>query len=176
MEVRCRLGFLCISLIIFHVVNWDADEEEELIVAGKEGVWHFDRKAGSWSATQLSKPFAGEVRDGKLPNGKRFIATIEPKHGATSAVYVEPEKEGETWQPLKVLDRSLKDGHAVVCADFLGVGSDQVVVGWRGMNDPGVPGIKMFTPLDQAGSKWRGNTGLGRRRSRGRHESGRYER
>lgn len=139
----------------FHVVNWDADEEEELIVAGKEGVWHFDRKAGSWSATQLSKPFAGEVRDGKLPNGKRFIATIEPKHGATSAVYVEPEKEGETWQPLKVLDRSLKDGHAVVCADFLGVGSDQVVVGWRGMNDPGVPGIKMFTPLDQAGSKWR---------------------
>lgn len=138
----------------FHIVNWDADEEEEMIVAGKEGVWHFDRQAEGWAAKQLSKPFAGEVRDGKLPNGKRFIATIEPKHGATSAVYVEPKEKDAMWQPLKVLDRSLKDGHAVVCADFLGVGSDQVVVGWRAMNDPGVPGIKMFTPLDANGSKW----------------------
>ena len=25
----------------FHPVNWDDDEEEELIIAGKEGVWHF---------------------------------------------------------------------------------------------------------------------------------------
>ena len=29
------------------------------------------------------------------------------------------------------------------------------VVGWRAMNAPGVPGIKMFTPMDKDGKRWR---------------------
>ena len=72
-----------------------------------------------------------------------------------AAAYTEPEKPGQLWQPCLVLDNKIKDGHAVACADFLGVGSDQVIVGWRAMNDPGIPGIKLFTPLDASGSKWR---------------------
>ncbi len=140
----------------FHQVNWDNDAEEELIVAGKEGVWHFDKRAdGDWKATQLTDKFAGEIRDGKLPNGRRFIATVEPKHGSVCAVYVEPDSRGELWPALKVLDDQLKDGHALACADYLGVGSDQIVVGWRAMNDPGIPGIKMFTPMDADGTTWR---------------------
>jgi len=139
----------------FHVVNWDDDLEEEMIIAGKEGVWHFDRREDGWSATQLTKNFAGEIRDGRLPNGKRFIVTIEPMHGSSSAVYREPKKKGELWQSVKVLDEALKDGHAVACADYLGVGSDQIVVGWRAMNERGVPGIKLFTPMDEAGKRWR---------------------
>ena len=139
----------------FHVVNWDDDPEEEMIIAGKEGVWHFDRRDENWKATQLTENFAGEIRDGRLPNGKRFIVTVEPMHGSSSAVYTEPKRQGELWRPLKVLDESLKDGHALACADYLGVGSDQVVVGWRAMNTPGVPGIKLFTPLDKDGSRWR---------------------
>ena len=103
----------------------------------------------------LTKNFAGEIRDGKLPNGKRFIAAIEPMHGSTSAVYSEPKKKGDLWEPVKVLDAALKDGHAIACADYLGVGSDQIVVGWRAMNDPGIPGIKLFTPLDKNAAKWR---------------------
>lgn len=142
----------------FHPVNWDDDPEEELIIAAKEGVWHFDRqsdKPGDWKATQLTEQFAGEIRDGKLPGGKRFIATVEPKHGSVCAIYVEPETPGKLWPALKVLDNELKDGHALAVADFLNVGSDQIVVGWRAMNDPGVPGIKMFTPLDKDGTQWR---------------------
>lgn len=139
----------------FHIVNWDDDPEEELIIAAKEGVWHFDQGKQGWDATQLTKNFAGEIRDGKLPNGRRFIVTVEPKHGSVSAVYGEPEKPGQLWEPLHVLDDQLKDGHALAVADYLGVGSDQIVVGWRAMNDPGVPGIKMFAPLDEAGSRWR---------------------
>lgn len=139
----------------FHPVNWDEDDEEELIVAGKEGVWHFDRGQDDWTATQLTDKFAGEIRDGILPNGKRFIVTVEPKHGSVCAVYTEPEKSGDMWQPLQILDEKLKDGHALACADYLGVGSDQIVVGWRAMNDPGVPGIKMFAPLDKDGNNWR---------------------
>jgi hypothetical protein len=139
----------------FHPVNWDDDEEEEMIIAGKEGVWHFDKQEKDWAATRLTEKFAGEIRDGKLPNGRRFIVTVEPKHGNTCAVYVQPANKKGLWQPLKVLDEKLKDGHALACADYLGVGSDQIVVGWRAMNTPGIPGIKIFTPLDSDGKQWR---------------------
>ncbi len=153
-----KFGVVCDFMHLshnFHPVNWDEDDEEELIIAGKEGVWHFDRQKDDWKATQLTKQFAGEIRDGRLPNGKRFIVTIEPKHGSVSAVYSEPARKGNLWEPVKVLDEALKDGHALACADYLGVGSDQIVVGWRAMNDPGVPGIKLFTPLNKDGSEWR---------------------
>ena len=153
-----KFGVVCDFMHLshnFHPVNWDDDDEEEMIIAGKEGVWHFDKENGDWSAIQLTKNFAGEIRDGRLPNGKRFTVAIEPMHGSTSAVYREPKKKGDLWEPVKVLDAALKDGHALACADYLGVGSDQIVVGWRAMNDPGVPGIKLFTPLDKARAKWR---------------------
>jgi len=146
----------------FHPVNWDDDPEEELIVAAKEGVWHFDRTRGEggpskWKSTQLTSEFAGEIRDGKLPDGKRFIVAIQPMHGSVAAAYREPESNAQTWELCKILSESLKDGHALACADFLGVGYDQIVVGWRAMNDPGVPGIKLFTPLDSNGNHWREN-------------------
>ena len=160
LRIRLTNGRLMLSATLcifhnFHPVNWDDDPEEELIVAGKEGVWHFDRKEKEWAATQLTDQFAGEIRDGRLPNGRRFIATVEPKHGSICAVYVQPEEPTEKWEQLAVLDDQLKDGHALACADYLGVGSDQIVVGWRAMNDPGVPGIKLFTPLDKDGTRWR---------------------
>lgn len=152
-----KFGVVCDFIHLshnFHPVNWDDDPEEELIIAGKEGVWHFDRQENDWEATQLTENFAGEIRDGRLPNGQRFIATVEPKHGSVCAVYREPRQKGKLWPALRVLDDRLKDGHALACDDFLGVGSDQIVVGWRAMNDPGVPGIKLFTPLDRNATKW----------------------
>ena len=142
----------------FHPVNWDDDPEEELIVAAKEGAWHFDRGAERWTATQLTDQFAGEIRDGKLPDGRRFIATVEPMHGTSAAVYVEPKSGDGLWPRLAVLDDSIKDGHAIAVADFLGVGSDQIVGGWRAMHpreNPGEPGIKLFTPTDETGTEWR---------------------
>ncbi|MEM7234464.1 MAG: VCBS repeat-containing protein, partial [Planctomycetota bacterium] len=139
----------------FHPVNWDDDSEEEIIIAAKEGVWYFDRVLGSWKGRQLTRDFAGEIRDGKLPNGKRFIVTVEPMHGNKSAVYVEPDSRVGLWDVVAVLDQELKDGHALAVADYLGVGSDQVVVGWRAMHPKGVPGIKLFTPVSGDGSKWR---------------------
>lgn len=142
----------------FHPVNWDDDSEEELIIAAKEGSWHFDRreKGQPWEATQLTKNFSGEIRDGRLPNGKRFIACVEPMHGNTAAAYVEPDGGQGLWPELKVLDGAIKDGHAVAIDDFLGIGSDQVVVGWRAMHPkdiPGDPGIKLFIP-NEDGSEW----------------------
>jgi len=138
----------------FHPVNWDEDPEEELIVASREGVWHFDYQRGFWRARQLTDSFAGEIRDGRLPDGRRFIVTIEPMHGATSAVYVEPSQALAKWEPLTVLSDQLKDGHALAVADFTGVGSDQVVIGWRGMNPRGVPGIRLYSPGSDVASPW----------------------
>ncbi len=140
----------------FHPVNWDDDPEEELIVAAKEGVWYHDRTDGTWETKQLTDQFAGEVRDGKLPDGRRFIATVEPMHGSSSAAYAETEHG--LWTRLTVLDDAIKDGHAIAVADFLGVGYDQVVVGWRAMHPkevPGDPGIELFTPISKDGSEWR---------------------
>ena len=139
----------------FHPVNWDDDREEEMIIAAKEGVWYLDRQQDSWESRQLTSQFAGEIRDGRLPGGRRFIVAIEPMHGSTAAVYLEPDQQDERWELCKVLSESLKDGHALAVADYLGVGSDQIVVGWRAMNDPGVPGIKLFTPLNETGTQWR---------------------
>lgn len=139
----------------FHLVNWDDDPEEELLVASKEGIWYFDLvddgDSPTWQATQLTDSFAGEVRDGILPGGKRFIAAVEPMHGSKATIYIQ---ENDGWTLSKVLDEQIKDGHGLVCGDFLGVGSDQIVVGWRAMSDPGTPGIKMFTPTDPSGSRW----------------------
>ncbi len=138
----------------FQPVNWDNDPEHELLIGGKEGVWFFGRSTGEWKKRQFTDQLTGEVRDGKLPGGTRFIATIEPMHGTTAALYRQPAKGKALW-PRQVLDDTLKDGHAVAVTDVLGSGSDQVIIGWRGMNPKGVPGVKLFTPLDADGVKWR---------------------
>ncbi|RFC43700.1 MAG: Repeat domain-containing protein/FG-GAP repeat-containing protein [Verrucomicrobia bacterium] len=138
----------------FHPINWDRDPEHEVLTAAREGVFWFGRSTGSWKKKQLTDHWAGEVRDGQLPGGARFLATIEPMHGNTVAFYTTPEAGKGLWK-RQILDESLKDGHAAVVADFLGAGSDQILAGWRGMNPKGVPGVRMFTPLDSAGKEWR---------------------
>ena len=138
----------------FQPINWDRDPEHELLAGAKEGLFWFGRSSGAWRHRQLSDQWTGEVRDGRLPGGTRFLATIEPMHGGVSAAYIDPGTSRGLW-PRTVLDDTLKDGHAVVIADFLGVGSDQVAVGWRAMNPRGVPGVRLFTPLGANGREWR---------------------
>jgi hypothetical protein len=136
----------------FHIVNWDKDAEEELLLAGKEGVWLFDKRPGKWHRKQLTDKAVGEIRNGRLPNGKRFIVTIEPHHGIAATVYVETAKG--LWKSTRVLDNELVAGHALQVADLLGTGNDQIVVGWRGQGRKGKPGIKLFSPANRDGTKW----------------------
>ena len=53
-----------------------------------------------------------------------------------------------------MIDSSLNEGHALACGDLLGVGSDQVVIGWRGKDAQGKVGIKVFIPTDKEGKEW----------------------
>ncbi|MBI3881550.1 MAG: VCBS repeat-containing protein [Verrucomicrobia bacterium] len=136
----------------FQPINWDNDPEHELLIGGKEGVWFFGQSTGAWKHRQFTDQPAGEVRDGQLASGTRFFATIEPMHGTTVCVYSDPGKKG-LWN-RRVLDDTLKDGHALAVGDVLGLGSPQVVAGWRGMTPKGVPGVKIYVPNND-GSDWR---------------------
>lgn len=146
------------------VVNWTGDPGDQLLLAAREGIFHLVRKGAGWRSEQLAGKTgqengfagAGEVRTGKSGEGRAFVASVEPMHGNQLVVYTPPAVNDSKadWQ-RHVLDSSLKEGHALGCADFLGGGRDQVVVGWRGKNAEGRVGIKMFIPLDKEGTQWR---------------------
>ncbi len=147
----------------FDPVQWDDDPAQELLIGGKEGLFvsNWAQEENKMKLTPLGTNEVGgvgEVRLGKLAGGKRFIATVEPMHGNTLAIYTEPSSGNARalWK-RQVLDESLMDGHALACGDLLGIGRDQIVVGWRAMNRPRnvKVGIKLFAPLDETGEKWR---------------------
>ena len=129
-----------------------------LLVASKEGVYDLTSGDAGWISHQVigkldnDAAFAGcgEVRagnrkstqPGKLPG---FIATIEPMHGTQLAVYGPPSSGAASglWA-RHVIDSSFKEGHALACGDLLGLGSDQIVAGWRMKNAAGKVGIKIY--------------------------------
>ena len=77
-------------------------------------------------------------------------------HGNQLVVYPALPPEGGAKRNRRVLSDKLADGHALACGDVLGVGSDQIVVGWRGnTKQPQPVRIKLFTPLDNKGEQWR---------------------
>ncbi|HTO02149.1 MAG TPA: hypothetical protein VL069_00540, partial [Opitutus sp.] len=142
----------------FDLVQTDADDAHELLVGGKEGVFHLDRVNSHIESHPLTfdeRGGAGEVRAGKLSEKTRFIATVEPMHGNHLVVsFPQKDDAGAVWRS-QVLDDSLIDAHALASADFIGSGQDQIVVGWRAMNRPGAKvGIKLFTALDSEGRVW----------------------
>jgi hypothetical protein len=141
----------------FDPVQWDGDTAQEMLIAGKEGVFLFN-PGGAPTMIQLSgteSGGAGEVRMGRL-GGKRFVTTVEPMHGNNLVVYTAPAAGAAGLWTRQLLDESLVDGHALACGDLAGIGRDQIVVGWRAMNRPGVKvGIKLFTPLDADGKQWK---------------------
>jgi FG-GAP-like repeat len=136
----------------FQPINWDKDPEHEMILGSLEGVFWLGQSTGAWKRRQLTDQPTGEIRDGVLANGKRFLATIEPMHGTTVCAYFDPGAKG-LWT-RRVLDDTLKDGHALAIGDLLGTGSPQVVAGWRAMTPKGVPGVKLYVP-NADGTDWR---------------------
>jgi hypothetical protein len=146
----------------------NAGPADELLIASKEGGFaliYEGPKPWKLQFAGSERGGAGEVRRGRLARYRDFFATIEPMHGANLVVYFGALKEpkpsdvgGDTLTNLyepHVLDSSLMDGHALACGDLAGSGSDQIVVGWRAMNKPGVRvGIKLFTALDKEGDRW----------------------
>jgi len=148
----------------FHVMHnfWaaqmDSDPADELLVASYEGVHLLDREAdGSWTRTQISAGHeapegdqgAGEIKLGRLADGRRYIATVEPWHANHAVVYEETE---DGWK-RRILTDQLGAGHALWCADFDGDGDEELAVGWRGegQGDFAQPGVAVFDPAKETG-------------------------
>ncbi len=142
----------------FDPVPWGETTAESLLVACKEGVHLLSPSGEKWNAEPMTEKGAGEVRLGKLPNGERFIATVEPMHG--NEVVINPENSGGMWSEERfVVDETLGQGHALVAADFLGLGYDQIVAGWREpSSDTGKTGLRLYVPVNDDGSEWRLHT------------------
>ena len=137
-------------------VQWDDDEATELLIAAREGVFVADDVVGRKSLRRIGDDQgggAGEVRQGSLGKSKPFIVSIEPMHGNTVVVYTPKAGSSEGLWHRRVIDDSLRDGHAIVCGDFAGIGRDQAAVGWRAMRVNAPVGIKLFTP-NESGTKW----------------------
>ena len=120
-----------------------------LTVGGKEGAQVFLNGADGWAPSgnwMVANNGIGEIRTGSLGNNQLFTATIEPMHGNSLVVY---SKEGRT-----VVTDKLKEGHALVCADFFGQGRDQIVMGWRNPDVTGATGVRIFVGSDPEGKKW----------------------
>jgi hypothetical protein len=105
--------------------------------------------------TPKAKRGASEIKQGTLKNGKKFIATIEPWHGDQVVVYTEPAKSGALWD-RHVIDAEIKWGHAVWCADLDGDGTDELIIGVRGLSDKNTAtrGLRVYKVQDDKGAKW----------------------
>ena len=120
-----------------------------LAVAGREGVQVFLKGADGWAASgnwMVLKNGVGEIRTGKLGNNQLFTTTIEPMHGNSLVVYT---KDNRT-----VLTDRLNQGHALVAADFLGQGRDQIAMGWREKNAAEQVGVRLYVSAKADGTQW----------------------
>lgn len=77
------------------------------------------------------KKGASEVHLGRLKDGRRFLATVEPWHGTEVCVYLSESRKLK-FGPRSVIDSTLKDGHALWVSDVDGDGDDEVFAGYRG--------------------------------------------
>ncbi len=141
------------------LIDLDADGRDEIVLASWEGVFVLKRDTkGGWSKKKLgegnqgSQPNKGasEVKVGKLRDGKRYVATIEPWHGFQVVVYT-PPKSGEGLWDRRVIDEPVKWGHAVWCVDLDGDGDDELLIGQRDPNaqagsTPKGPGVYAYDP------------------------------
>ena len=136
----------------FDIVEDKSSKSADIYIGGKEGVRiisAFNNSANSSKEITGVNNGAGEVRIGKSKDKDRFIAAIEPMHGAALVTYSLGKDRTRT-----VLDETFKEGHALAAADFLGLGYDQVVAGWRVANAENKVGIKLYVPQNASGSKW----------------------
>jgi hypothetical protein len=126
-------------------------DAEQLLLGGREGV----KQLLSSGDSMLDLPGCrgiGEVRSSKSGS---FLATIEPMHGNQVVVYRKSAAgAGNATWTRKVLDEDLHEGHALACVDFLGLGRDQIVAGWRLPNSQKQVGIKLYVPLDESLERW----------------------
>jgi len=164
------------SLTVAHgmrILDFDGDGRDDLLVASYEGVTLFKpqgkglattrtwQKIALASGEQSMPPKRGssEVDRGWLkPNvgstrRRPFLATIEPWHGNEVVVYTPPADGKGLWK-RQVLDTTLEDGHALVCADLDGDGQSEILASYRGRGH----NLYCYRCLNADGTQWERST------------------
>jgi hypothetical protein len=120
-------------------------------VAGGTLEWKHERLAAGDPA-ERPKNGASEIRVGRLANGGRFLATIEPWHGDKVVVYTPSQNSQgrQEWQ-RHVIDDTFEDGHVVEFGDFDGDGTDEIVAGFRGE----AASTYLYAAQDAEGKQWK---------------------
>ena len=124
----------------------DAGGKEELWIGGKEGTKILRSADVDWVLS--STLVVDDHGFGELRKGKKMLAGIQPLHGNELVIYNDQLER-------TVLTDSLKQGHALACEDLLGVGQEQIVVGWRDKNEGEELGIKIFISEDSQWNTWK---------------------
>lgn len=149
-------------------VDWDQTGPIDSIVGAAEGVFLVNRKpdgtfgktllgAGA-EGTTLETKGSGEVKVGvwNAKSQQKFLATVEPMHGNQVVFYHGSRDGSEPWS-RHVIDTTLKQGHAVWCADLDGNGRDEIIVGHR---EPGPgpivgPGLYVYENSGEDANRWK---------------------
>ena len=129
------------------VVDANGDGISDILTASNEGVDLV--RVGTGGSLSLTAGAPGrppkcgssEVHLGRLADGRRFLATIEPWHGSEVAVgYADDfakyrgidDAKALRFGPRVVIDDTLADGHALWVADVDNDGDDEILAGHRG--------------------------------------------
>ena len=142
------------------------DGSSRILTASNEGVDLFRVKRGASSPLSMTagapgrspKRGSSEVHLGRLGDGRRFLATIEPWHGSEVVICLADDspKDGGIddskpfrFGPRTVIDDTLADGHALWVADVDADGDDEVFAGHRGKDHR----VSMYD-FDRTGKSW----------------------
>ncbi len=163
------------------IVDFDGNGTRDILLCAWEGVFvlTYDKDSNKFIKTKIGTgnqsavPFKGasEIKMGRLKNGQRYVATIEPWHGFQVVIYTEPGKPAATAVPTpegvspeahqkglwtrSVIAQPLSWGHGVWTADLDGDGDDELVIGQRDKNKTGTPagpGVYLFDPVSDGNS------------------------
>lgn len=135
------------------VTPWQGSQYEALLSASFNGVFVHRFQSGTWQRSRVvagnpavwPQSGASDVAVGRAGSA-RFLATIEPWHGNTVAVY---HQSGATWT-RQAIDESLVDGHTLVTADLDNDGTDEIIAGERG----GKRSVYLYRAADASGRAW----------------------
>lgn len=122
------------------VVDWNGDGRDDLLTASFAGInlvqfgvdGRFVKQTHLGAGNPGERPTQGssEVGLGVLPDGSRFLASIEPWHGNEVVVYTPNADGSRPWQRA-VIDDTFAGGHALIVADLNNDGVDEIVAGHR---------------------------------------------
>ena len=122
------------------VVDWNGDGRDDLLTASFAGInltqlavdGRFVNQTPIGVGNRGKRPTQGssEVGLGRLPDGSRFIASIEPWHGNEVVVY-RPNEDGRMPWQREIIDDTFEGGHALIIADLNNDGVDEIVAGHR---------------------------------------------